>query len=104
MGLKADHKYVGKVGPGSSLIETQSGTMGYQLMLGCEHGETTFTIWLTEKNRARAEKYFDILGVDLESLKASSFLEFQLGQILEGKDGDHDARLRSLVCSQSSSE
>jgi hypothetical protein len=56
MGLKIDHKYHGTVRQGSEIIESQSGSLGYQVMLTCEDGDTSYTIWLTAKNRDRAEK------------------------------------------------
>ena len=38
-------------------------------MLECADGSTSFVIWLTQKNRERAKKYFEVLGVDPELLK-----------------------------------
>jgi len=35
MSLRADTKYNGIVAPGSQLYETQTGTLGYQVMLEC---------------------------------------------------------------------
>lgn len=49
-GLRPDEKYQGRVREGSALIESQGGTLGYQVMLECEDGRTFFTIWITEKN------------------------------------------------------
>lgn len=86
MPILADQKYNGKVGPHSTVIETQTGTLGYQVMLECEDGTTSFTIWLTEKNREKAEKYFDLLGVSKESLKNPTYLEYGLGEEIEGKE------------------
>ncbi len=86
MSIKADTKYNGAVAPGSSLYETQTGTLGYQVMLECPDGPTSFVIWLTQKNRERARRYFEVLGVDPEHLKDSSYIEYQLGLDIEGRE------------------
>ncbi len=86
MNIKADHKYSGTVAPGSQLYETQTGTLGYRVMLECADGPTSFVIWLTEKNRERAKRYFEILGVDPERLKNSGYIEYQLGLDIEGRE------------------
>ena len=86
MTIRADAKYNGIVGPGSALYETQTGTLGYQVMLECADGSTSFVIWLTQKNRDRARKFFEILGVDPERLKDSGYVEYQLGLDIEGRE------------------
>jgi hypothetical protein len=86
MNIKADVKYNGIVAPGSQLYETQTGTLGYQVMLECEDGSMSFVIWLTQKNRERARRYFDVLGVDPGLLKDSSYIEYQLGLDIEGRE------------------
>ena len=43
-------------------------------------------IWLTQKNRERARRYFDVLGVDPGLLKDSSYIEYQLGLDIEGRE------------------
>ena len=86
MGLRADWKYEGVVGPNSQLITTQTGSLGYQVNLIYDGGETSFTIWLTEKNRKRAAQYFDVLGVPAEKLKSRSYFDLQLGLDIEGRE------------------
>jgi hypothetical protein len=86
MSLKPDMKYNGTVGPGSHLYESQTGSLGYQVILDCPDGSTTFTIWLTQKTRERAKKYFELLGVDPELLKDPGHLEYQLGMDIEGRE------------------
>lgn len=86
MSIKADTKYNGVVAPGSQLYETQTGTLGYQVMLDCPDGTTSFVIWLTQKNRERARRYFEALGVDPELLKDSGYIEYQLGLDIEGRE------------------
>ena len=86
MSIKADTKYNGTVAPGSQLYETQTGTLGYQVMLECADGPTSFVIWLTQKNRERAGRYFEVLGVDPELLRDSSYIEYQLGLDIEGRE------------------
>ncbi len=78
--------YAGAVAPGSQLYETQTGTLGYQVMLECADGSTSFVIWLTEKNRDRARRYFEVLGVDAEKLKDPGYIEYQLGPDIEGRE------------------
>ncbi len=86
MTIKADAKYNGTVAPGSALYETQTGTLGYQVMLECADGSTSFVIWLTQKNRERARKYFEVLGIDRDLLKDPGYIEFQLGMDIEGRE------------------
>ncbi len=83
MSVKADN---GTVAPGSQLYETQTGTLGYQVMLECTDGSTSFVIWLTQKNRERARKYFEVLGIDPELLKDPGYIEYQLGLDIEGRE------------------
>lgn len=84
--IKADSRYNGTVAPGSALYETQTGTLGYQVMLECPEGSTSFVIWLTDKNRERARKYFEALGVESEKLRDWSYIEYQLALDIEGKE------------------
>ncbi len=86
MSIKADVKYNGIVAPGSQLYETQTGTLGYQVMLECGDGPTSFVIWLTQKNRERAQRYFEVLGVEPEQLKDPGYIEYQLGLDIEGRE------------------
>ncbi len=86
MSIKADMKYNGVVGPGSHLYETQTGTLGYQVTLECAEGSTSFVIWLTLKNRERARRYFEVLGVDPSLLKNPGYIEYQLGMDIEGRE------------------
>ncbi len=86
MSIKADMKYNGVVAPGSQLYETQTGTLGYLVMLECPDGATSFVIWLTQKNRDRARRYFEVLGIDPELLKDSGYIEYQLGLDIEGRE------------------
>ncbi len=86
MSIKAVTKYNGVVAPGSQLHETQTGTLGYQVMLECPDGPASFVIWLTQKNRERARRYFEVLGVDPERLKDSGYIEYQLGLDIEGRE------------------
>lgn len=87
MALKAPHKYHGNVREGSEIIETKTGTMGYQVQLECEDGYSSYTIWLTPKNRERAFKTFtEALGVDPENLTNSNYIEYQLALDIAGKE------------------
>lgn len=84
--LKPDHKYQGRVREGSALIESQNGSLGFQLMLDCEDGHTFFTIWITPKNKELATKYFAALGVSIEKLQNSGYIDYQLGQDIVGRE------------------
>ena len=84
--IKADCRYIGTVAPGSALYETQTGKLGYQVMLECPEGPTSFVIWLTDKSRDRAKRYFEVLGVNPEKLRDSSYIEYQLGLDIEGRE------------------
>ena len=86
MSIRADEKYNGVVAAGSCLYETFSGTVGYQVMLECEEGRASYIIWLTPKNRERAQKCFELLGISEEQLKKPSFFENELAQTIEGKE------------------
>lgn len=84
--IRADSKFNGFVRAGSSLYETATGTMGYQVMLECEDGDTSYIVWLTDKNRDRAAKTFETLGVDSEKLKNPLYFEAQLGIDITGRE------------------
>jgi hypothetical protein len=84
--IKPDCRYNGTVAPGSQLYETQTGTLGYQVMIECPEGATSFVIWLTDKNRERARRYFEILGVDPAMLKDPGYIEYQMGLDIEGRE------------------
>jgi hypothetical protein len=60
MNIKADARYNGIVAPGSQLYETQTGTLGYQVMLECADGSTSFVIWLTRKHQVRLVSLFRV--------------------------------------------
>lgn len=84
--LRPDAKYNGKVAGGSSLASSQTGTMFFQVNIECDEGETLFQIWLTEKNRDRAIKYFEILGADISKLSNQTYLEYELPAAITGKE------------------
>ena len=84
MSIHVNEKYNGVVAPGSGLYETTTGTIGYQVMLECEDGKSSYVIWLTPKNRERAEKCFAVLGVSGEQLKNPNFFEYELAKAITG--------------------
>jgi hypothetical protein len=76
--VQADKKYHGTV-TGGEWIESQSGSLGFQVFLKCEDGETSYTIWITNKNRDRAEKVFnEALGVSSDKLANAAYVENKL--------------------------
>jgi hypothetical protein len=86
MAIKADQKYTGEVVSGSKLIESRTGSIGYQIMLVCEDGPTSFTLWLTPKAIEKAKKtLIDTLGVHETDLQSQAYLEFQLALDIVGK-------------------
>lgn len=85
MSIKAPVKYHGNV-VGGTMMETQKGTLGYQVFLNCPDGETSYTIWLTAKNRDRArETFVDALGVDGDKLIDPNYIEMQLANDIAGR-------------------
>ncbi len=85
MGIKAPFKYHGEV-TGGGMMETQKGTLGYQVFLNCPDGETSYTIWLTAKNRDRArETFVEALGVDGNKLSDANYIENALSNDIVGR-------------------
>lgn len=84
--IRADKKYNGVVVAGSSLGESMTGTPFFQVMLECEDGETYFQIWLTDKNREKAIKYFELLGADTSRLGDQRYLEYEIPNVITGKE------------------
>lgn len=86
MSIRPDKKYHGTVAIGSCLIESQNGTMGYQLQLDCEDGQAEYMIWLTAKNKDRARAAFvDILGVKEDKLQDANYFEYMLAEEITGR-------------------
>lgn len=73
---------------GGNLMQSQAkGTPGFQVFLeNEENGETEYTIWLTPKNKAKAEADFATLGVGGDDLRNSSFLSHQIGDAIKGRE------------------
>lgn len=69
--LKTDTRYTGTITV-AGLYETERGTLGYQLGLSCEDGNTEYTIWLTPKAKENALKAFKALGIEAEALKTEA--------------------------------
>ncbi len=87
MGIKPDRRYNGTITPGSALIESQTGTLGYQVQLECEDGETSYTIWLTPKSKQIAEETFEkALGVDPKKLTDGNYIDMQLALDIDGRE------------------
>jgi hypothetical protein len=105
MGIKPDKRYNGTVAPGSQLMESQNGTLGFQVMLECEDGPTSFTIWLTERTKENAEKTFkNALGIEPEKLRDHNYIEMQLPLDIDGrevtfttKDEEYNGKFKTKV-------
>ncbi len=86
MGIKAPMKYHGQVTSGT-MMETKKGTLGYQVFLTCPDGDTSYTIWLTAKNRDRARATFvEALGVDGNKLTDPNYIEMGLANDIAGRE------------------
>ena len=85
MPLENGQKYLGNIGTGNELIESGRGSLGYQINILCEHGNISHTIWLTEKNRDRAIKDFETLGIPPEKLRDERFVQFELSSAIAGR-------------------
>jgi hypothetical protein len=86
MALKVDHKYAGRIASGSCLTESQNGTLSFQVMLECEDGDAYFPIWLTEKNKEKAVKQFEIIGADTSKLSNPTYMDFELAVSIVGRE------------------
>lgn len=85
MSIKADKKYNFEI-IGGEWIESNNGTLGFQIFLECEDGNADFTIWLTDNNREVAQRLFNkALGVSLDQLKDQFFMQHQLPSFVKGK-------------------
>jgi hypothetical protein len=90
MALREGERYTGVVVEGSKLFQSNSKkTPGFQVQLELETGgpfkePTDYIIWLTPKNKARAERDFETLGIQPEKLRSRSFVEFELAQAVVG--------------------
>lgn len=83
MSLRADSRYTGEVTQGK-WMESQKGTLGFQLMLECEEGGISHTIWVTEKNKEKAAEAFAAIGVTKEQLTNASFLRNEMPTAVVG--------------------
>jgi len=73
---------------GGNLMQSQGkGTPGFQVFLEHEEeGETDYTIWLTPKNREKAEADFATLGIQGDDLRNSTFMSHQIGDAIKGRE------------------
>jgi hypothetical protein len=77
MSLYPDQKYSGEVTRGK-WMESQKGTLGFEIMLECEDGAISHTIWVTETTKERAEQDFIALGVTPAQLRDESYLRNEM--------------------------
>lgn len=84
MGFRAGFKYIGTIREGSNAFESQRGTPGFQVMLRCEDGDTDFVIWLTERNRENAARYFQTIGADMSRLENENYIQYELPAAIVG--------------------
>lgn len=85
--IRADQTYVARVGSGSRFFEsTKNKTPGFQVNLECDEGTISYVIWITRKNRERAAKDFETLGVDISSLSSRNFLMYDLPNRIAGAE------------------
>jgi cysteine synthase len=86
MGIQANRTYNGTVGDNNQLVETPSGTMGYQISLCCEDGDTSCVMWMTDKTKKMVSKTLEILGVDEEKLTDPAYLDFGMSLEIQGRE------------------
>lgn len=103
MALRADSRYTGEVTQGK-WMESQKGTLGFQLMLECEEGGISHTIWVTEKNKEKAAESFAAIGVTKEQLQNASFLRNEMPTAVVGqpvtfgtKEEEYNGKTRVVV-------
>ena len=86
MPIKPDRKYDGTIGPGAYFAYSTKGSLGFFIPLECEDGNTTFTLWLTEKNREKAMKTLEMLGADTAKLGNQNYIEMEMPNLISGKE------------------
>lgn len=84
--IRADHKYNGKISAGSGLVESKTGTVSFNVQLECEDGDAVFPIWLTERNREKSMRYFEVIGADNNKLSEHEYLENELPAAIVGRE------------------
>jgi len=77
-------RYTGRV-TRAKLTESQKGTPGFEILIECEEGAMTHTIWITAKNIDRAVKDFAVFDVSEEMLDSETFLRDVLPEKIIGK-------------------
>jgi hypothetical protein len=86
MAIKADMKYEGKVTSGSYLSYSANGNLAFHICLECMDGNTSFTLWLTDKNKAKAIKTLEMLGADTSKLGSQNYIDYELANVITGKE------------------
>ena len=84
MSLKPDKTYEGEVSSGS-WIRSSGNTPGFQVNIKYDGGDTSFTIWLTDKSKNIAKKHFKVLGLSEEQMKSPSYLNNTLPTAIIGR-------------------
>ena len=77
-------RYTGEITTAALIESSMKGTPGLELYINGEQGATSYTVWLTPKNRERAERDLGLLGVRPGDLKLPTFWE-NVGTLLSGK-------------------
>jgi hypothetical protein len=86
MAIAAERKYDGRIREGSYFAYSMNGNLALHILLDCEDGSTSFTLWLTEKNKAKAIKTLETLGADPAKLSNQNYLDYELANVLAGKE------------------
>jgi len=86
MAIRADRRYTGRVVEGSLYQSNNKKTPGFQLLIDCEDGTAEYTIWLTEKNKDRARRDFDTLGVTAQMLTSRNGWTFEIPGAVAGRE------------------
>jgi hypothetical protein len=85
--LQPDRTYIGTIVSARLMQSKAKKTPGFQLGIETSEGDTAeHIIWLTPKNKERAETDFQTLGVDLSRLGSRSYIEHELPGATIGKE------------------
>ena len=83
--FRNDQTYTGTVTGGTFFQSAAKGTPGYQVNIESEHGDISYVIWLTQKNRDRITRDFETLGIDASRMGSRAFIEHELPGLIAGR-------------------
>ena len=84
MPIRVGKRYLGRVVEGRLFESSARKTPGFQILIDTEDGSIEYPIWLTKKNRDKAIRDFETLGVDPAQLSSRNFLTYELPRVVQG--------------------